>query len=98
MTPEQYAKRFRLIGMASFFLGAIIAVILIYVKWVSTHELAIGIGLTLAIIPLVIFGMKNKPVCEKCGGRMKISKRFPNIVYTCKSCGDVVDTGLHSDY
>jgi len=29
---------------------------------------------------------------------MKISKGFPNIVYTCKSCGDVVDTGLHSDY
>ena len=72
--------------------------VLVYVKWVSTHEWAIGIGLILAIIPLAIFGMRNKPTCGKCGGGMKISKGFPNIVYTCKSCGDVVDTGLHSDY
>ena len=66
-----------MIGMASFFFGAIAAVILIYVKWVSIHELAIGIGLVLAVLPLVIFAVRNKPMCEKCGGRMKISKGFP---------------------
>jgi hypothetical protein len=96
--PKQYAKRFRLIGMVSFFFGAIIAVVLIYLKWISSNQLAIAIGLTLSILPLGISGMKNKPLCEKCGGRMKMSKGFPNIVYTCKSCEDVVDTGLHSDY
>jgi hypothetical protein len=52
MTTTQYARRFRLIGMASFFSGAIIAVALVYVKWVSAHEWAVGIGLFLAIIPL----------------------------------------------
>jgi hypothetical protein len=68
MNPKQYAKKFRLNGMASFFFGAIIAVVLIYVKWISAHELAIGTGLALAIIPLVIFRMKNKPICKNVGG------------------------------
>jgi tRNA(Ile2) C34 agmatinyltransferase TiaS len=98
MDAKQYAKRFRVIGMVSFFFGAILAVIMVYCKLVATPELAIGIGLVLAIVPLVIFRMRNKPMCEKCGGKMKISKGFPNIVYKCKSCGEVVDTGLHSDY
>jgi tRNA(Ile2) C34 agmatinyltransferase TiaS len=98
MEARRYAKRFRLIGMSSFFLGAIIAVMLISAGWVNAHELSIGIGLFVAILPLAIFRMKHRPLCEKCGQKMKISRGFPNIVYTCPSCKNVVETGLHSDY
>jgi hypothetical protein len=98
MKAKQYAKRFRVIGMVSFFFGAVLAVIMVFCKLVTTPELAIGVGLVLAIMPLVIFRMINKPVCEKCGGKVKISKGFPNIVYQCNACGEIVDTGLHSDY
>jgi hypothetical protein len=98
MNARQYAKTFRVIGMVSFFCGAIVAVILVRTKLIATEEIAIGLGLVSASIPLLIFWRKNKPVCDKCQGRMKLSQGFPMLVYKCEACGEVVETGLHSDY
>ena len=77
--------------------GAIAAALMIHIKWVSVLESSIGIGLILAILPWVIFRMKNMPLREQCGRRIKISKGFPNIVVTFESCGDAIDKGLSSD-
>ena len=96
MSPERFPLT--LSKTPTTFFGAIVAALLIHLKWVSMPEMAIEIGLIRAIIPWVIVGIRNKPVCEQCGGRMKISKGFPNLVAVFESCGDVVDKALSSDY
>jgi hypothetical protein len=98
MNALQYAKKFRRIGVASMLAAGVVSAILVFLRIVPFQEcvpiLALGIGL----VPVILFHIKNKPVCDVCGGRMRIKSGFPNLVYQCQECKREVDTGMHSDY
>jgi len=56
------------------------------------------LALLIGTIPIIIFVLLNKAICESCGGQMKISSGYPRIVYRCKNCKSKIDTGIYSDY
>lgn len=97
MNATTYAKKFRRIGIICAVSGAVTGACLVYLKIFNSPEFSVFIGVGLSLIPLAVFTMNNKPICQKCSGRMKVSKGFPNIEYTCRNCGFTEDTELSSD-
>jgi tRNA(Ile2) C34 agmatinyltransferase TiaS len=98
MNAVEYSVKFRRLATISMIVVGVAAAVLVAGKVIPFSEyvpfIAIGVGL----IPVILFHLYNKPICEKCSGEMKIKSGFPNLVYRCRECGDVVDTGMHADY
>jgi hypothetical protein len=82
METTAFAKRFRRIGTISALAGPALAV-----------SLAAG-----GLVPLLVFAARNRPVCQQCGGGMRVAVGYPRLIYRCRQCGDRVHTGLHADY
>lgn len=98
METTAYARRFRRIGVVSALAAPILIVAMRIAGLTSNVWYLGGIALALATVPLLLFAGRNKPVCQKCGGAMRIDAGFPRMIYRCRSCGDLVHTGLHADY
>jgi hypothetical protein len=98
MNVVEYSIRFRRVATISMILVGVTAAVLVALKVIPFSEYVPFIAIAVGSIPIIFFYIRNKPVCEKCSGEMKIKSGFPNLVYKCRECGDVVDTGMHSDY
>jgi hypothetical protein len=98
MNAIDYTRKLRHIGIISMVVVAIAAAGLVYYKIVSNEDYVPFGAVLVGFIPMVLFMISSKPVCEKCGSAMEIKAGFPTIVYKCKLCGETVDTKIHSDY
>jgi len=98
MNAVAYAKRFRRVAVISMLVVGVGAAALTFLRIIPHHGAVPFVALALGVVPIVGFAMTKKPICDRCGGGMKIRSGFPNLVYECRQCKDVVDTGLHSDY
>jgi hypothetical protein len=78
--------------------AGVAAATLVALRIVPFHEWVIILALAIGLVPVLLFHIKNKPVCDVCGGRMRMKSGYPNLVYQCQECRGEVDTGMHSDY
>ena len=56
------------------------------------------LALALGGVPIAVFMARHRPTCRACGGPMRVSQGFPEIVYRCRRCGGEARTGIHPDY
>lgn len=98
MKPVEYVRQFRLVATVSWVGSLIFFLFLAWIKVIAFSELLPFFALLLGLIPIILFMMNNKVICDKCKGRMKISSGFPRIIFTCSKCGNEVDTGIYSDF
>jgi hypothetical protein len=98
MNAFEYVKKFRRIGVTSMLVAGAVAAALVGLGSVPFHEWVLILALAIGLLPVLLFHIKNKPVCESCGGRMRLKSGYPNLVYQCQECRGEVDTGMHSDY
>lgn len=56
------------------------------------------LALALGGVPIALYMIDHRPACTSCGGPMRISQGFPEIVYRCRSCGGEDRTGIHPDF
>jgi hypothetical protein len=98
MNALDYSIKFRRVATVSLLVAAVGAAVLVALKFVAASEYVPFIAIAAGSIPIILFYARNEPICEKCSGKMKITSGFPHLVYRCRKCGDVVNTGMHSDY
>jgi hypothetical protein len=98
MNAIEYTRKLRRIGVISMLIVGVAAASLVYYKIIPNEDYVPLVAVLVGFIPMVLFMIGNKPLCEKCDSPMKINAGFPTIVYNCKLCGHTVDTRIHSDY
>ena len=79
---------------------AALAVVLIAARlgWLPTSPWLPFLALVLGGIPIAAYMLTRRPSCESCGGAMKVSRGFPEIVWRCRVCGREARTGIHPDF
>ncbi|HNY49658.1 MAG TPA: hypothetical protein PLV50_02065 [Smithella sp.] len=98
MNAIAYTKQLRLFATLSWVGSLIICFGLAWFGLLPLNELLPLLALTVGTVPIIVFMVMKKAICESCGGQMKISSGYPRIVYQCKKCHAQVDTGIYSDY
>lgn len=98
MNATEYTHRLRRTATFSW-LGALVLVLaLAGLGVLPFHPALPWLALLLGLPPILIFLRRHRPTCAACGGRLRIAKGFPRIVYRCPSCGAESDTRIHADY
>jgi hypothetical protein len=95
MNAVDYTRKLRRIGVISMLVVCVIAACLVSFGEIPDEKYVPYIAVLIGFVPMALFMERNKPICEKCQGAMKFKAGFPTIVYRCKECGDLVDTGIH---
>jgi hypothetical protein len=98
MNAIQYTRKLRRLGVISMLIVGITAACMVSFGEIPDEDYVPYVAVLIGFVPMILFIMKNKPMCEKCQGMMKFKAGFPTIVYRCKDCGDIVDTGIHPVY
>jgi hypothetical protein len=98
MNAIHYTRKLRRVWVFSMLLVGVTAACLVSFGEILDEDYVPFVAVLIGFVPMVVFITKNKPVCEKCQGVMKFKAGFPTIVYRCKKCGDLVDTGIHPVY
>jgi hypothetical protein len=98
MNAVEYAKKFRRVAVISMLVVGVGAALTVFLRIVPLHDAVPFVAFAVGLIPIIGFAVTNRPVCDRCGGGMKLRSGFPNLVYECRQCKGVVDTGLPSDY
>ena len=98
MNAIAYTKKLRLFATLSWGGSLIVCFGLAWFGFLPLNELLPFLALAVGTVPIILFMLMKKAVCESCGGQMKISSGYPRIVYQCKKCHAQVDTGIYSDY
>jgi hypothetical protein len=98
MNAIKYTKKLRRLATISWVGSLAIFLGLAWFNVLPFNECLPFLALFAGSIPIIIFIVLNKAVCESCGGQMKISSGYPRIVYRCKKCNSKADTGIYSDY
>lgn len=97
MNAVEYTRTLRRVAVISWIGSLALLLGLALLRVIPFNEFLPFIALTAGTAPIVLFMRRNRPVCETCGGSMKVTSGFPRIVYRCKKCGAETDTGLYSD-
>jgi hypothetical protein len=95
MNAIDYTRKLRRIGVISMLFVGVTAACLVSFGKIPDEDYVPYIAVLIGFVPMVLFIERNRPVCEKCQGAMKFKAGFPTIVYRCKECGDILDTGIH---
>ncbi len=98
MNVIAYTKTLRRLATLSWLGSLIVGFGLAWFGFLTLNELLPFLALTVGTVPIIVFMLMKKAICESCGGQMKISSGYPRIVYQCKKCQAQVDTGIYSDY
>jgi hypothetical protein len=97
MNAVEYTRAVRRVALVSG-LGALLALLaFVRLGFIPFTEFLPFAALAAAAVPVILFVRRNRPVCESCGGRMKITSGYPRIVYRCRECGAELDTRIYSD-
>ena len=97
MGPIEYTKKLRWLAMFSWVSSLVIFLGLAKLHIIPSNEALPFLALLVGSLPIAAFMLKNKAICESCGGQMKISSGYPRIIYQCKECQAIIDTGIYSD-
>ena len=98
MNAIEYTQKLRMMATISWVGSLIVFLGLAWFDLLPFNELLPFLALAVGTIPIMLFMVLKKAVCESCGGQMKISSGYPRIVYQCKKCHAKIDTGIYSDY
>lgn len=97
MNPRQYIMYIRTVGIILVILVAVVFAMNMD-RCADENEIYALVGVIVILAIVYLYGKTIKVKCNKCDGRMKISKGYPRFEFTCSKCGNVVDTNIHSDY
>jgi hypothetical protein len=98
MNATQYTRKLRRIGVISMLIAGVAAAGLVSFRIIPNEDVVPLIAVFIGFLPMAVYMIGNKPLCEKCQGVMRIKAGFPTIVYRCNRCSITVDTEIHSDY
>jgi hypothetical protein len=98
MNAIQYTRKLRRVGVISMLIVGVTAACLVLLGKIPDEDYVPYIAVLIGFIPMALFMIGNKPICEKCQGIMTIKSGFPTMVYRCEECGSTMDTKIHSDY
>jgi hypothetical protein len=98
MNAIHYTRTLLRVGVFSMLVVGVTAACLVSFGKIPDEDYVPIVAVLIGSIPMVVFILKNKPICEKCQGVMKFKEGFPTIVYRCRGCGDLEDTGIHPVY
>ena len=98
MNAIQYTKKLRRLGVISMLIVGTTAACLVSFGKIPDEDYVPFVAVLIGFVPIILFIMKKKPICDKCQGIMKFKAGFPTFVYRCKDCGDTLDTGIHPVY
>ena len=98
MDPVEYTRRLRRTATVSWLAALCVMFALVWIGAVPSGAYLPFAALLLGAIPIAAFALRNRPSCQACGGRMRISAGYPRIVYRCRECGATLHTGIHADF
>lgn len=98
MNAFEYTRKLRRIATVSWVGSLIVFLGLAWLHILPFNDFFPFLALLIGTIPIIIFVLLNKAICNPCGGQMKISSGYPRIVYRCIKCRSEIDTGIYSDY
>jgi len=98
MNSIEYTRKLRRVATVSWVGSLIVFLGLVWLRILTFNEFLPFLALLIGTIPIIIFVLLNKAICESCSGQMKITSGYPRIVYQCKKCRSQVDTGIYSDF
>jgi hypothetical protein len=97
MNAVEYTRAIRRVALISGIGSLMLLLGLVRLGIIPFSEFLPFAALAAGAVPTVLFAMRNRPRCESCGGRMRISSGYPRIVFRCRKCGAETDTGIYSD-
>lgn len=98
MNAIEYTKKLRRLAAVSWVGALIVFLGLAWLRFIPMNELLPFAALLTGSIPIALFMINKKARCESCGDQMKIVSGYPRIIYQCKKCGSMADTGIYSDF
>jgi hypothetical protein len=97
MNPVEYTRAVRRVALVSGLGALLLLLAFVRLGFIPFSEFLPFAALAAAAVPVILFVRRNRPLCESCGGRMRVSSGFPRIVYRCRKCGAELDTEIYSD-
>ncbi len=97
MNAVEYTRALRRVALVSWTGSLLLLLSLAGLGIIPFSEFLPFAALAAGAVPIVLFATRNRPRCESCGGRMRISSGYPRIVFRCRKCGAETDTGIYSD-
>lgn len=98
MNAIEYTRKLRRLGVVSMVVVGVTAGCLVALGKIPDETYVPVIAVLIGFLPMILFVAKNQPICEKCQGVMKFKAGFPTVVFRCRDCGDLVDTGIYPVY